>query len=407
MERTMPSWMGSDRNPAHQASCGLLALLIPLAILLAFAMMPKAMAMPIPERQNMAVAETQAVAPLESISIWVLEKQRQLHRQLTEALHAVDDSQRIAASGWLILISFLYGIFHAAGPGHGKAVISAYLLTHRENLRRGILLSVSASMMQGVTAIVLVLGFLGILGWLARETMAQVRVLEMASFFLVGLLGVWLMFRGLRGVAAHFTRSATTVPAEGTARFKPVPRSLSNLDARTDIPTGAVGAAQVLQAARAASAHGILSPGRQPAYLQKTSEKTSPVAAVCGCGHNHFAPPTSSGAWWPTVLAVGIRPCAGAVLVMSVAFMLGIWPIGVLAVLAMSTGTAITVAALSILAVSARELARSMVATSSAPIWSLTGPIIALLGGLVILWLGATLFLGAMTVAPTRHPLGL
>jgi nickel/cobalt exporter len=377
MERT-ETLMETDRYPANRRSHWQLSWLIPVLILLACVLLPTAAAMPTPERQSSTVVESHAPGPIASISIWVLEKQRQLHRQLTEALHAVDDSQYLTASGWLILVSFLYGIFHAAGPGHGKAVISAYLLTHRENLRRGILLSVSASMLQGVTAIVLVLGFLGILGWLARETMAQVRVLEMASFFLVGLLGVWLMLRGLRGILAYFIRPKPQLQTEGSAaRFKPLPQTTS--------------------------ANGILSPGRQPAYLARAT----PAAAVCGCGHNHFAPPTASGAWWPTVFAVGIRPCAGAVLVLSVAFMLGIWPIGVLAVLAMSTGTAITVATLSIIAVSARDLARSMVATSSAPIWTLAGPVIACLGGLVILWLGATLFLGAMAVTPTRHPLGL
>ena len=38
-------------------------------------------------------------------------------------------------------LSFLYGIFHAAGPGHGKVVISSYVLANEAQMRRGVLLS--------------------------------------------------------------------------------------------------------------------------------------------------------------------------------------------------------------------------------------------------------------------------
>ena len=114
-------------------------------------------------------------SPVERASAWILQTQRDLHRRLTLALHRLDTAPTARTAGILILASFLYGVFHAAGPGHGKAVISAYLITHPQTLRRGIGLSFAASMMQGVTAIGAVLILTGLLGWLARDALGQVR----------------------------------------------------------------------------------------------------------------------------------------------------------------------------------------------------------------------------------------
>ena len=60
---------------------------------------------------------------------------------------------------------------------------------------------------------------------------------------------------------------------------------------------------------------------------------------------------------WSAVAAVGIRPCSGALIVLSFAFLNGLWAGGILSVLAMSVGTAITVALLATLAVTAKDWA--------------------------------------------------
>jgi nickel/cobalt exporter len=58
----------------------------------------------------------------------------------------------VGAGFILVAVSFLYGVFHAAGPGHGKAVISSYVLANGATVRRGITLSFLAAIVQAITA---------------------------------------------------------------------------------------------------------------------------------------------------------------------------------------------------------------------------------------------------------------
>ncbi|MFO7954912.1 nickel/cobalt transporter [Thioalkalivibrio sp.] len=295
--------------------------------------------------------------PLERLTGWMLQTQRQLHRSLTEGLHALRDGPTAHTAGALILVSFLYGIFHAAGPGHGKAVISAYLLTQPQNLRRGILLSTVSALAQGFTAIVLIGVLIGLFGWLARDTLGQVRTLEIASFALVALLGLWLMARALR----HAWR---------------LQRAHHGAHSRTDD-------------------HG--------------HEHTHGHArhALCGCDTPHHVDPDHRGTWWGTVLAVGIRPCSGAVLIMAVSAALGLAWAGVAAVLAMSLGTAATVSVLATLAVSARDWTRRWLGPTRMGRLTYIGPALGLAGGGVIALIGLSLVLGAIAYQPVSHPLGV
>jgi ABC-type nickel/cobalt efflux system permease component RcnA len=82
------------------------------------------------------------------------------------------------------------------------------------------------------------------------------------------------------------------------------------------------------------------------------------------CGHSHGPEPAQlagPGGWrrgFGAVLIVGIRPCSGAILVLVFALAQGMFWAGIAATFVMGLGTAITVAAIAIVAVSAKGLAR-------------------------------------------------
>ena len=82
------------------------------------------------------------------IAAWIYSTQSGLHRALATALASVSE-QGAGAAWWLATLSFLYGIFHAAGPGHGKVVLSTYLATHESRVGRGTRVSFGLSFRGG------------------------------------------------------------------------------------------------------------------------------------------------------------------------------------------------------------------------------------------------------------------
>ncbi len=342
-----------------------IAALRPLAVLILIAGFAFAFAVPAVEAQtgeaskapSVEVGEAPQTARGGPASLWgrailyVRSQQRELHRELAGAIKALRNEGSVTAAWSLILLSFLYGVFHAAGPGHGKAVISTYLLTHESALRRGLCLSAAAALTQGLTAILLVLVLVALVGWSRADAQGAVGTLETVSFALIALLGLGLAARALWS----FIRQLSSPTA----------------------PLAATGASQ--------------SPSHAPTQ---------------SCGHCHapdpsqLSRPLSFKTFAAVVLSIGIRPCSGAVLVLLFAEVLGLRWAGISAVLAMSLGTAGAVGVLAVLAVNFRRLAGALAGGGRQ--LAFMGQAVAFLGGIVITALGASLFFGSLG---DQHPL--
>ena len=146
--------------------------------------------------------------------MWLLTQQSRMNRDMTAAVKGLKSGDPMRSAGLLILIAFLYGVLHAAGPGHGKAVISSYVLTNEETVRRGIALSFLSALFQAISAIV----FVGIFAMLLNHTSIQMRAseawLESASWGLVAAIGAYMLLRQMREV---FTRKTTAAAEIGRA----------------------------------------------------------------------------------------------------------------------------------------------------------------------------------------------
>jgi nickel/cobalt exporter len=284
---------------------------------------------------------------------WLLTKQSEFYREMSSTIRAAKSD---GSAVWTLLaISFAYGIFHAAGPGHGKAVISSYLVANEETARRGIVLSFVSALMQSLVAVLIV----GVGAWLLNVTAKTMcgaeRVIEIASYALIAAFGlrlVWTKGGGfMRALQASYGRS--------TSQFAP---AMAHAAAhRHDHEHHQEHAHSHSHAHAAHHDHGhhhhAAGDGHQHDHGHVHDEH---------CGHSHGPEPgelAGPGGWWrglSAVFTVGIRPCSGAILVLVFALAQGLFWAGVAATFVMGIGTAITVATIAVIAVSAKGLAGRM-----------------------------------------------
>lgn len=274
------------------------------------------------------------------VALW----QAHFYRKLTAAVRAW---QAGGGAGWMLIgLSFAYGVLHALGPGHGKAVISAYVLANRQTARNGAALAVLSALVQALVAIVAVLALAGLLRVTAAAMDRATLWLETASYALVVGLGAWLVW---------------------AKALRP--------------PMGARGPAHEAAHSHAHAHHGA------------------------ECGHLHAPDPAlAAGPLVPAralaaVAAVGLRPCSGALIVLVFALSQGLLGAGVAAALAMGAGTGLTVAALVGLAVAARDTALRLGGTLSARWAARLRRAVEVLAALAVLALGLLLLGGQLAAA--------
>jgi nickel/cobalt exporter len=283
---------------------------------------------------------------------WTAQAQGAFYDGLTSALRQVSDSP---AALWTLLgLSFAYGVAHAAGPGHGKVVISSYMLASGDTARRGAMLAVGAAWCRQR------------LRWfwwpcspvpfgLSRAFLTDVTItLERFSYALIVGLGLYLVWRTVKGLLPQ--------PAQPA----------------------------VLAAA-----------GHQHAHSHAHADPHHVHDAHCGCDHAHMpgaeevSHTAGLGQSLMLIVGAGARPCTGALLVQVLAMSQGLLWAGALSAYAMGIGTAITVGTLAVFASGLSGLFHRSGQTSS--VMRYAPLVLSLLGGLMVVAFGVLLLLASLS----------
>lgn len=139
---------------------------------------------------------------------FIIATQRDVNREINRRLVAIRDGQGAGVILAGLLIAFLYGIFHALGPGHGKTVIVGYFLGRGGSIRRGMTMAcwIALSHVVGaVTVVVIVHAVLREIYITPVEEMLSLRLVSYGAILLIGLamLAMALRRRGDEAGACH------------------------------------------------------------------------------------------------------------------------------------------------------------------------------------------------------------
>jgi ABC-type nickel/cobalt efflux system permease component RcnA len=317
-------------------------------------------------RHPFAVGASEAGGASTGIMGWLLAEQSRFYLLLTGTIRAVRSN---SSAGWtLAALSFAYGVFHAAGPGHGKAVIASYMIANERALKRGLVLTGFAALLQGLVAIAIVTIAAVFFNATAKRMTDAATVIEQVSYAAIAALGLWLVWRKGRALMAALR------PFRAGALFHAHAGNSGKL---------------------------VLAGDGSSTFACSAHHHDHDHVHDASCGHAHAPDPSTldnaSFSWssaLATVVAAGARPCSGAILVLVFSLAQGIYIAGIGATLAMAVGTGLTTGALAATAVFAKSFAEKLLGTEGG-----RGLIIArsaeFLAALLVLFVGVGLLIGA------------
>ena len=268
--------------------------------------------------------------------------QRRINQVLSTSLRDVQSGTGSMALWTLVTVCFGYGVVHTLGPGHGKAVVVAYFLdsSRPRGWIEGIFAggwiafthTLAALLLAGALKLSSTVGLLG--------AMREVRNVEIVSYTLILLVGIWRLWAGITGrVHCH-----------------------------------------------ADHGHGH---GHGHDHGHHHGHDHGHDHSHAHHHHDH-EPPQRTIAGWLLLTAAGIAPCAGALIIILLSIALDVLWAGVVGVIAIALGMAITLAAIGMASMVAHRL---IIADGRS---QEIGRFTAIVASLIVIATGGTLLLGSL-----------
>lgn len=160
-----------------------------------------------------AEMEEASLSLMEQVMGWV----RTVQKELTVKLNGFGmdiQADPLGSALWMFLaLSFLYGIVHAVGPGHGKTVVCSYFLSNPGSFFSGALMgNVITFVHMGSAAVAVGAAYLIFSTGMGGFAEAS-RALQPASYALLTLMGLFLTAKAIRDIVRGRSLVEPSCPA--------------------------------------------------------------------------------------------------------------------------------------------------------------------------------------------------
>ena len=306
-----------------------------------------------------------------SLVISSIQWQREVNSELADLLYEAK-SNPWGAGSYLIGFSFVYGVLHSLGPGHGKVIVSTYLATHPTKAKASLVLTVVSAFLQALVAILLVSALLWGFSASMRVVNDKANMFVSLSFALVAVVGALICWKALKNIYTTMRKPKLKVKA------------ITTLAADTSSPMAtrsSISDQSPMALSSSVSAGSIM---LNPSSALQSAEHSHAdhSHADCGCGHQHVADANAINK------ASKLREFAN---------MVGLYWMGVLSAFAMAVGTAFTTSTIAIMTLTGKNLVKRYLAAgnkNNSASLKAAGHYLQLFGGVLLVLIGLLLMSG-------------
>ncbi len=304
-----------------------------------------------------------------SILLQAIQWQKQISTELNALLYDAQENPWSAGVP-LIGLSFLYGLLHSLGPGHGKLIVSTYIATHPTKVKQSLMLTLLSGLLQAVVAIGLVSALLGIFNSSMKMVNSNANLFITISSYGVALLGFIIIIKSI--MALYRLSPLYTVKMPSIRKITKLSHTFHRLQATNK---------QIL------------------------------LDSQCGCGHAHVADATrinqasSLKEYIMIVSSIGMRPCSGAIMVLMFSYIMNIYWLGIISAFAMAVGTVLTTSIIAMMTLSSKQLLTFYTDKNKrfTEKWTTVPLFVRLTAGIALMFM-ASLLINTATVT-TRSPI--
>lgn len=125
--------------------------------------------------------------------------QYQLNSYISTTIRSINDDNLFSTSLLILSIAFLYGLIHAAGPGHGKALVAFYFTSNKFEYKKAFKMGYLISIIHAISALIFTFGIFYILKTMFRRNFNEISIISMKiSSVMIICVGLYLIYEAYK-----------------------------------------------------------------------------------------------------------------------------------------------------------------------------------------------------------------